>query len=336
MGNKKCRIYAACSVSQTPKSSYIIRGGDAMELVLLATASDIDNCLKNIQYYNKFIDYDVIKIITSLKNKKKLEKYPEIELVDENSLMPDLTLKSVQTEFSQMGLDGKRSGWYFQQFLKLAYSRISKYPYYLIWDADTIPVRNITLFSEQGKPIFGMKEEYHKEYFTTIESLFGFSKCSEGSFISEHMIFKCEFVQEIIDEIEKMQNIQGKYFWQKILHAVDGQLLMHGAFSEYETYGTWVTMKYPEEYTECRFISNRYGKSIMGYPPDIKDLNRASKYYDAISFETWDTGIKILDFIRKLDMFHIVPIILYQKVSNRYWDRHFKKCKSMQKNINET
>lgn len=74
----------------------------------------------------------------------------------------------------------------------------------------------------------------------------------------------------------------------------------------------------------------------MGYPPDIKDLNRASKYYDAISFETWDTGIKILDFIRKLDMFHIVPIILYQKVSNRYWDRHFKKCKSMQKNINET
>ena len=85
MGNKKCRIYAACSVSQTPKSSYIIRGGDAMELVLLATASDIDNCLKNIKYYNKFIDYDVIKIITSLKNKKKLEKYPEIELVDENS-----------------------------------------------------------------------------------------------------------------------------------------------------------------------------------------------------------------------------------------------------------
>ena len=40
-----------------------------------------------------------------------------------------------------------RPGWYYQQFLKMAFSNWSKSRYYMAWDADTIPLRKKEMFN---------------------------------------------------------------------------------------------------------------------------------------------------------------------------------------------
>ena len=46
---------------------------------------------------------------------------------------------------SRTGENPSHAGWYIQQFIKLNYSRFTNDDYYLIWDSDTVPVRDITL-----------------------------------------------------------------------------------------------------------------------------------------------------------------------------------------------
>ena len=92
-------------------------------------------------------------------------------------------------------------GWYYQQFIKMAYHRICKESYYLCWDMDTIPLKKIDLFNESGQPWLDVKKEFHESYFQTIQNLFGFGKQIEKSFISEHMLFSTEYMGDMIDEI---------------------------------------------------------------------------------------------------------------------------------------
>ena len=42
----------------------------------------------------------------------------------------------------------------------------------LIWDADTIPIKEVKMFGNDGKPIFDVKTEYHKPYFITLKRIF--------------------------------------------------------------------------------------------------------------------------------------------------------------------
>ena len=89
-------------------------------------------------------------------------------------------------------------GWYFQQFLTLAFALTSYCKgYYLTWDSDTLPISELHFFQD-GQPLFTMKKEYHRPYFNTLQRLIGLDKTSSKSFIAEHMIFKPEFVCEII------------------------------------------------------------------------------------------------------------------------------------------
>jgi len=63
-----------------------------------------------------------------------------IELIDEDSLAEGLKRDYVSALLVARGANPERSGWYFQQFLKLCYSLDpSASDYYLVWDADTIP-----------------------------------------------------------------------------------------------------------------------------------------------------------------------------------------------------
>ena len=43
---------------------------------------------------------------------------------------------------------GNRTGWYLQQFLKCSYSFLCNDRYYLIWDSDLIPLKEISFFDE--------------------------------------------------------------------------------------------------------------------------------------------------------------------------------------------
>lgn len=175
-------------------------------------------------------------------------------------------------------------GWYYQQFLKISYALLCEEDYYLCWDMDTIPLKPIELFHEDGRPYLDIKQEYHESYFRTIEKLFGYGKQIGKSFISEHMLFHVSFMRDMIREIEE-SSLEGGTFYEKVFSAMD---TMDLGFSEFETYGSWIANRFPDAYRL------RYWKSFrnINFLINLRDLTDEdvaylSKDYDAASFEKY-------------------------------------------------
>ncbi len=180
------------------------------------------------------------------------------------------------------------TGWYYQQFLKMQYSVVCKDEYYMVWDGDTIPCREIKMFqAETGKPYLDMKHEYHPEYFDTISKILpGFRKVIERSFISEHMLFKTEIMRCLINDIEKNEAIPGTKFWEKIINSIPAENISHSSFSEFETYGTYVAMRFPDIYKLRDWHSFRLGSQFFSIDTITeRDFSWLGKDFDAISFE---------------------------------------------------
>ena len=183
-----------------------------------------------------------------------------------------------------------------QQFIKLGLAKIADDDYYLVWDGDTVPLNPLSFFDMAGRPYFNLKREYFHAYFHTIERLFGLKKLVRESFISEHMLFNSEAAGKMLSEIEENQNLEGKFFWQKILHAAD---LLHADFikddqrffSEFETFGTFCTAFYPDLYARRKLRTLRHGSDFLGFSSSAEILDWCAKDFDTISFERWGKPI---------------------------------------------
>ena len=246
----------------------------------------IDKALPYIE--QNLIGVDTIYLITNKKYFKKLSKlickHQRCVVLDENELVPEMTFLNVSTSLNNKYGKGIRTGWYFQQFIKMGFAHSSYCKdYYLSWDADTIPLRPIFFFDKDNRPIFTMKSEYNKPYFDTMERLLGLGKIAEGSFIAEHMMFKKNIMKEIITEIEKRNS---RPWYDAIIFSTDyasaGRPEM---FSEFETYGTYCLNKYPNVYVSRTLSSFREAGFIRGRFLVKRILQRMSFDLDTASFE---------------------------------------------------
>ncbi|MCR5338412.1 MAG: hypothetical protein K6E75_07625 [Lachnospiraceae bacterium] len=183
-----------------------------------------------------------------------------------------------------------RTGWYYQQFLKMQYSFISEDQYYLSWDIDTLPLVEVEMLHESEKPIFDTKKEYVPTYFKLTEKLFGFGKILDDSFVSEHMLFHTSYMQEMIKEIEGLP-VDGKKFYEKIISAIEEP---NRGFSEFETYGTWICKRHPSAYVVRDWKSMRNaGLFIEREALTEEDMAYLATGFDAASFEKNQSAIPI-------------------------------------------
>ncbi len=213
--------------------------------------------------------------------------------MDENELIPFDDVHACMSDKMKSVLNGESlprgvTGWYYQQFLKMQYACACIDDYYMVWDGDTVPCRKINMFSQEtGQPYLDLKHEYHPEYFDTMGKILpGFRKVIERSFISEHMLMKCDIMKALISEIEKNDNIPGTRFWEKIINCIDAEKIYDSSFSEFETYGTFVALRYPNVYKLREWHSFRLGGSFFDKDTICdRDFEWLSKDFDAISFE---------------------------------------------------
>lgn len=269
-----------------------------MKLIIVATKKDIDIFKRFIEDIKRFVT-DEIVLVTQKKNISIDDD--SIQILDEDEIVPGLTFSAVENMVSirKHGKGTVRVGWYFQQFLKMGYSLITDDDYYMVWDADTVPINNIDMFDENGRPYFNLKVEYNAIYFDTIKALIGLNKNEEMSFISENMIFDTLIMKELIAQIENNQNIAGGNYWEKIINAIPEDRLVKNSFSEFETYGTYVTEYYRQNYAKRKFSSYRFGRALLGSYPTYDELRWLSKQYDAVAFEKWDYPTPILPMLLK-------------------------------------
>lgn len=215
-----------------------------------------------------------------------------VGFIDEESIIPIRKVWDVMNDHMSVLL-GKDEvprggvGWYYQQFLKFELARRCSDEYYMTWDGDTIPCRPVKMFAENGRPYLDNKNEYHELYFTTMAKLVpGLRKMLRSSFISEHMMFHVQTVNELLDDIEGNTELKGTAYWEKIIRAIDPLQMHQSAFSEFETYGTYVALKHPELYRIREWHSFRLGGEFFD-PETIceRDYRWLGKDFDAISFE---------------------------------------------------
>ncbi len=229
--------------------------------------------------------------------KADAEKYAsagQITFLNENDLIPYPELqKAMRDRLAAEGYgmaENSKPGWYYQQFLKMAYADRCDSDYYMSWDADTLPLRKVEFWDPEGHPYFDTKKEYKEGYFRTIENLFGFGKTCPRSYISEHMVFSVERMQEMRAEIMELP-LQGDSFYEKIFFGIDLDNLKLG-FSEFETYGTWMENRHPGEYLYRNWKSLRRGNIfIRDAEMEPGDYAYLSKDYDAVTFERYHSYI---------------------------------------------
>lgn len=221
-----------------------------------------------------------------------------VEYIREDSLIEGMTLKKIKQYMETRLGSGKRAGWYFQQFLKLAYAYVCEDEYYIVWDSDTVPLHRIPHMID-GHPAFTKKEEMEPAYFETLDTLFAGEVKRQGdfSFICENMIMNVKIMKEMLDHIMRQPKLQGDSFWERILSAVSDENLPGSGFSEFETYGNYVMTFHPDLYRLRTLRGMRGGAEFLGMSPTEKQLRWAAKSYDTIAFERWSYHHKLLGVI---------------------------------------
>ena len=134
-----------------------------------------------------------------------------------------------------------RSGWYYQQLLKYALRTHSRTNRYLVIDADTVLLRP-TFFVRNGRVVFYRRTQFHEPYFRTYEKLLGYFPERQPSFITDYMILEVSMVDELLQAIEAEAN--GAKWYDAIIRAIEPNEI--SSFSEYETYGYYVSRYHPE------------------------------------------------------------------------------------------
>ena len=212
--------------------------------------------------------------------------------IDENSIIPFDEVHAIMADHMKDILNGAElprgiTGWYYQQFLKMQYSNICENEYYMSWDGDTVPCKPFSMFNEMGMPYMDMKHELHELYFKTMGVLVpGLKKFVEPSFISEHMLFKCDLMKQLIAKIETNDNLKGDRFYEKIIRSIAPSDIQNSAFSEFETYGSFVCLTAPYIYKLREWHSFRLAGEFFD-PNTISDddYKWLAHDFDAVSFE---------------------------------------------------
>lgn len=183
--------------------------------------------------------------------------------------------------FDLSRIEENRRGWYRQQFIKL-FQNVTKDDY-LVVDADIWINKRIVIDPETPTFYLGRNQE-HRPYFQVMETLFGFGKVYPHSFICEMMFFKRTLVREMLK--------QAKHTRKAFVEACVEEVVRNGhpsGFSEYETYGNFVTKCFPGIYSYQPITVHHYARKREWTYRELCDYVNALKgnTYDVITMHSW-------------------------------------------------
>jgi len=290
------------------------------EVILPVASKDVAKLSLTIRKLRQNVKPQKIVVISNKINKEKAFESGTDEFIDEEQLLEQLTLDRIKILLQENGGTTSRAGWYFQQFLKMAYSYKCTNEYYLIWDADTIPLRKINFFNNDEKFLFTMGPNYHPPIFKTIDKLFSgeLNKPIKNSLVAEHMIIKKQYMIELLNKIEKIKEINGITFFEKIMYAIDKKDINFSGFSEFETYGNYILKYYPNAYEIRRLKMLREGSLFIDENMiNDKVLKWISKKYDTVSFEEHfypNSSKKLRNLLKIIVRYRIVSFNMYKHI----------------------
>jgi len=259
-------------------------------VVSVCSKKDIETWSVACRHIVKFIDANEYLIVVP---DAEVDEFKSVtcspyKVLPETSYVGDLKGR-IQTLLPIENHD--RIGWYLQQFIKIAAAKRAPVDgnteaVILIWDADTIPLKQLKFVNDDGKLIYYQGSEQHQPYFEFIEKAFGLKRKCEFSFIAQCFPAKISWVQSFCNALES----KGHDWVESIILNLDQS--QRAGFSEYESLGTFIWNNYPNQVGLSNQQWERNGQKLLGKPSQLSELEwlGLSSTYDYISFEVWDSN----------------------------------------------
>lgn len=144
------------------------------------------------------------------------------------------------------GSQWNRSGWLFQQLVKLS-GRVGTCRYYLCIDADHVLIRPHVFLTEDHKTVFYMSYEEHQPYYDNNHRLLPDLPLAPLSYVDHKMLFDKEQLSRLHAVLAPQS---GKTWIETIVNSYDRQCF--AGFSEFELYGNFVTEKVTRPWQQKR------------------------------------------------------------------------------------
>lgn len=214
---------------------------------------------------------------------KKLSSAKNCKFINENSVMP-ITKRDIVYSPKRRNTYIDRSGWLFQQLLKLSGDTLSKNEGFLVLDADTVLI-SPHVFERDGKSVLFYRSLYYKPYFETYRRLLGEDAAGPARsifFVSHYMFFKKKRLQELKKLIESKHKTD---WYTAVLNSMNKN--KWDSFSEFETYGNFMMKNHPRE------IILKPRQNLILTRSSLKNLAKiekelANRYHiRSVSFHDW-------------------------------------------------
>jgi len=250
-----------------------------VDVVIVAHEKDVQPLRFVIPAVRRFLLHPIGKVFVVAPDSpqfRQLCQASECEFVDENTVLP--ITKSYIQYVDRKGRD--RSGWLFQQLLKLNADTIAGEERYYVIDADTVLIRTCALERGGKTVLFCTDKEYRRPYYEALRKLLGNDRRFPGSFVCHQMLFEKSKLRHMKAVVERLA---GRSWWQAILDAVDTS--EPSCFSEYETYGNFLAANYSKEIDVQRFSNLALPIRELSRLHDVEQ--RLSRIYQSISFHAY-------------------------------------------------
>jgi hypothetical protein len=169
------------------------------------------------------------------------------------------------------GTTSDRSGWLYQQFIKLS-GTVGTCRNYLCIDADHILLQPHVFLNKSGTPVFYMSSGRHQPYYDMIQKLTGSFKLSTMSYVAHKMIMNKEQITSLHEHI---QDYTHENWIKSIISRYDRTQI--SGFSEFEIYGNFIQNKI--------LLPWKQHAATYKYLADYQNLvKRFGKKYRSITF----------------------------------------------------
>ncbi len=224
----------------------------------------------------KNIKQKINKIYVVSKKEKSIEDFcikNNLIFINEDEVF---SFTKSQINYKVEGID--RSGWIFQQLLKLSGDKIVEKEDYLVVDSDTLLIGESSFIDSRGRYCLQQGYEYHKKYFENYEKLFKRKPANKFTAVCHMMIFNKKILLEMKKDIETIN--KGRKWFEAILDLIDNNEKSY--FAEYETYANYLR----SNYKKMTYLKPFYNKTLNRKGLDIfENLEKTySKKYTSVSF----------------------------------------------------
>lgn len=304
-----------------------------LNVIIPIVKVDIPTFRGNLPYILNNLPVKRIILIGAKEIEPLVKDLEEVHFINENKIIPGLTLGNIKEIKKNISGTERRAGWYFQQFIKMAYAQICNDEYYLVWDSDTIPIKKIVFFDSDGKPYLDYREyvKYDECFFRTQKVLMANEKLErtmDKSFICEHLLVNVQIMRSLINDLVIYGTAKKHTFYENIMYSISRDLINLSGFSEFETYASYVMNEYPNTHILRYWKNLRNAGIYIGKNISKSNVDWISKSFDVISVEDFNPQWIICKFILWIDSKHKVQFgtiyRIIQPIYNVIYNLRFK------------